>query len=131
MTALDSEGTRFGRYLLDGVEPAPAAVARYVDLIERDARPVTGTDASLLHFARTRPRSIGPIDAALALTAPYAEVRRRLHLMFAILESTPEHHDRFLPERREARYLGVVAGAGARAVARAAIGIPLVRLLRR
>ena len=106
-------------------------MARYVDLIERDARPVTATDASLLRFAGTRPRSIGPIDAALALSAPYAEVRRRLHLMFAILESTPEHHDRFLPERRDARYLGVVLAAGGRAVARAAIGIPLVRFLRR
>ncbi len=59
---------------------------------------------------------VGLLDAGLAVADPHSELRRRLYLMFAILESSPEYHELFLPPRprpgtrSRSRTLGCAAG---------------------
>jgi hypothetical protein len=119
------EAERFARYLV-GAAPSDEIAERYARAVRRDPPAAGARDARLVDFARRRPWSIPLLDAALALRDPHAELRRRLYLMFAILESTPEHHDRFLPAARRPAYVLRIAAVGARAVLRAAGGVVLL-----
>jgi len=69
------------------------------------------------------------IDSGLALIKPHSEVRRRLYLMFAILESTPEYWKYFIPVRRSGWYIITIIGVGLRSVLRAIFGVILVKAL--
>jgi hypothetical protein len=121
---LHAEARRFARYLVDR-EPGAKIQARYARAVGAGAH--GARDEALLALARRRPRTIGLLDAGLALADPHAELRRRLYLMFAILESTPEHSECFLPVRRGPAYALVVALAGARAALKGACGVLLLR----
>lgn len=122
------EAELFGRYLL-GCPSAPAAVSRYSQAVLTRGRALGLRDAVLLAFAVRHPWSVGFIDGGLALLEPYSEVRHRLFLMLAILESTPQHHDRFLPTARGPAYLVIVVAVAARAAMRAAFGLCLVKFV--
>jgi len=128
MAPAQVEAERFARYLL-GTSPDERVKGLYADALAAGGPPLGAHDDALLRFAVARPRGLGLLDAGLALTDPGAELRRRLHLMFAILEASPEYHDRFLPVERGPLYPLVVVLAGARGVVKAAVGVLLVRLL--
>lgn len=125
MRTADAEAQRFARYLVgaDADERVRAVYARALASTSPALRP---RDAALLRFASARRRGLGLLDAGLALTDPNAELRRRLYLMFAILEASPEHHDRFLPVRRGPLFSLVVIAAAARGAVKAALGALLV-----
>lgn len=89
------EATIFGSYLL-GEEPSPTAVRLYAEAISRLFAPEEAED-SVLRFALNRPWSLPLLDGAAALRQPEGQLRRRLLVMFAILETQPEYADRFLP----------------------------------
>ena len=66
-------------------------------------------------------------DGALVFLRPHADLRRRIYIMFAILESTPEYSREFLPTKTSfGDFLGLV-GTGFRAVFRAAVGIVIIK----
>ena len=125
---LHAEGARFARYLL-GCRPGTDVLERYADAIRAGGAPQRRRDAALLRFSRARPRAIGLLDAGLAVADPHSELRRRLYLMFAILESSPEHHDLFLPAETPPWYPLTVAYAGLRGGVKAAAGIVLVGIV--
>jgi hypothetical protein len=125
-----TEAERFSRYLA-GAPASTAIAARYADALAAGGPPLRPRDELLLRFALTRPRGLGLLDAGLALTDPDAELRRRLYLMFAILEASPEHHERFLPVDRGPLYPFAVAFAGVRGAVKAILGVVLVRLVTR
>lgn len=102
--------------------PCPPAVA------ERYARGVRDLDLSLSPSEALAwsvgcrfPPALACLDAGVAIWDREGAVRRRLLLMFALLESTPEHADRFLFRPR-----GV--GMHARTLARCAVA-PLAMLV--
>ena len=123
---LAAEARRFARYLV-GRDPAPALVDRYVAACRTlfPERPEPG-DAAVLAFVRRHGWSVGPLDAAAGLRRPGGALRSRILVMAAILETSPEFADDFLP-----RHLGPVAlvlrvaGAGTIAVLEAMVGLPL------
>lgn len=68
------------------------------------------------------------VDAGLALTSPTSTLRKRIFVMFCILETEPEMAIYFLPRQRGFIYLPVVAWHGVRAILAAVLGIALVKM---
>jgi hypothetical protein len=115
----------FGRYLL-GETPCPAAVKLYSDILEANPGDPDDKDKYLVDFALRHRRSIGLLDSGLAFTNPDAELRRRLHLMFAVLECMPEHAEHFIPREHRRSSLVSLGISGIAGGAKAAAGFVLV-----
>jgi hypothetical protein len=98
----------FGRYLL-GTYPCPAAIELYDELLAANPGNPDETDRYLLDFALRHHWSIGLIDSGLAFTRPDAEIRRRLHLMFAILECMPEHTHHFISQDHKRWSMSIIS----------------------
>lgn len=120
------QATIFGRYLLR-VTPTAAAQDLFVTFMRLEAHKLTPRDRKLLRFVLKHSWSLGLIDAGLALTDPTSEVRRRLYVMFGILECQPEYHDYFLPKKRSWWYAFFVLYAGARSLLKAGLGVLVVK----
>jgi hypothetical protein len=130
--ALATEARLFARYLV-GREPTPAHVERYV-AANRTLFPETlaPEDAAVLAWVRTRPWSIGLLDGAAGLLRPGGALRNRILLMAAILETTPEFADHFLPHQLgPLALIWRLAVAGTIAVTNALLGLPLYRVIAR
>ncbi|MCW5889098.1 MAG: hypothetical protein KIT14_00960 [bacterium] len=120
---LAREGSLLGRYLV-GREPSPALVARYVDAARTLFAPVS--DEPVVAWMRRHPWSLPFLDAAAALRAPTGLLRGKVLIMAAILETSPEHADEFLPAVvSPVRLVWQLALSGTSAVLQALIGLPL------
>jgi len=122
------EATIFGNYLLNRI-PNTAVRSLYENIIQSSGIPISGNEEKLFRFALKNAWSIGLIDSALALLNPHHELRRRLYLMYALLEATPEYADHFLPKQRNPFYLFVILFSGCRAIVKTIIGVLLVKLI--
>ena len=120
------EAKIFSSYLI-GCEPTKMAVRLYTKAtsIKIEASP---SDVRLLQFAHKHPAWIGALDGGLALLRPHSEVRRRIYIMFAILEATPEYAHLFLPQERSKAYALRILAAGIRAGWRGLIGTLIVKI---
>jgi hypothetical protein len=117
------EAEVFGRYLLGGSRPDSKSIELYLkaDSIQKhDTAPVR--EQKILAFALRRPRTIGLLDSALALSNSESLLRQKLLLMSAILETRPQYAALFLPQQRNFFYLFYVGFVGVRAVAKAVVG---------
>lgn len=128
MTEKYSQAYIFGRYLL-GAVPSDAAIEVFQKAMAANGGSQAKREQKVVQFAYQHPWSIGFLDSGLALIEPQAELRRRLYVMFSILESMPEYHDRFLPKKRSWWYGFVVVWAGARGAAKAVVGIVLAKVV--
>jgi hypothetical protein len=127
-SALAREAERLGRYLV-GRPPAPALVARYARAVATLDLAIAPDEARGWRLAARVPGALRLIDGGLALTKPDGTVRRRVHMMLAILEASPDHCDAFLPVAAGARDWLLVGLAAIRASIAGALGLVLVRLL--
>lgn len=126
--SLTLEAAVIGRYLIG--QPIDAvSVDRYVRAIRGGAAPLDPDDGRLLERAIRHPWLLGFIDGAAALRRTQASLRRRVLLMFAILETSPRYCDRFLPEPVSWLHAFIVVGAVVRAAVKAAVGVVIVRFL--
>jgi hypothetical protein len=123
---LAAEARVFARYLV-GRDASAAHVARYVAACRTHfAQPLASDDAAVLAWVRRHPRSVGMLDAAAGLLRPGGALRNRVLLMAAILETTPEFADDFLPHPVGPLAMVLrVGAAGAVAVANALGGLVL------
>jgi len=123
---LEREATLIARHLL-GETPPSALVARYVEACrELFAGPVDAVDAAMLAFVWRHPWSLGPLDAAAGIRRPAARLRGKVLVMAAILETSPEYAELFLP--RDVGPFRLCAGLaihGAAAVWRVLAGLVL------
>lgn len=120
---LEAEARIFGRYLV-GRTPTPDIVARYCDASRTlwPGEPDPG-DAERLAFVKRHPWSVGPLDAAAALLDPSGQLRGKVLVTAAILETTTAHADDFLPGSVSVRaLLWRLAVSGTLAVALAVLG---------
>lgn len=119
----------FSKYLI-GELPSRQAIIIYEQAVE-DAPLIDAVDKRLIYFATEHPKFIGLLDSALAFIKPYSELRRRLYVMFAILESSPEYANYFLPVSRGRLYLVRVGLAGLSAAGKIILGTILIKLILR
>lgn len=126
MDILEKEAQIFTRYLI-GAEANPQAIQLYAAAMST-SKP-DSTDKRLLNFMVAHPGSIGLIDAGLVFHNAASEARRRLYVMFAILEASSEYYDCFLPKKRSPVYIFVIFYAGIRAIIKAGLGLLLVKVI--
>ena len=122
------EAALFARYLL-GVDPDATSVALYRDACALMAPATDARDERIARFACEHPAALAFLDAGLALRAPDALLRRKLHVMAAILETRPAYARRFLPRDRSPLYALCIVCFGARAALKAAAGLLLLRAI--
>ena len=95
---LRQEASLIAHYLL-GSQPSPGIVDRYVAGATRCfGSDITQSDRELLSFVRRHPATLPFFDAASALFNPKSQLRKRILLMVAILETTPEYCSNFFAE---------------------------------
>jgi hypothetical protein len=109
-------------------EPPQRVIASYRRMAA--AHPLQSADAKLLALLVRHPWLIGCIDGGLVILKPDSEVRRRLFTMLAILESSPEYTDYFLPRQQKPYYILFVGWAGLRGIAKALAGIVILTVRR-
>ena len=125
---MDAEARILGRYLL-GCDVEEEHVARYAYAASLQPHESDETELRIVAYALAHPRTLGPLDGALALTRPRALLRRKLLLMAAILEASPRYCDWFLPVRRAPSYAVVAAAAALRAAVQTGLGLILLRFV--
>ena len=126
---LAEEARLFSMYLI-GKTPNERHIERYIDIINTQGDVTYNIHDNFLAFVHKHPRSIPYLDAYLSFRHPYEELRYRIYIMFAVLESSPEFWQDFLPERKNVAYLPRVMIISTRAIARLAIGGVLAQFVR-
>jgi hypothetical protein len=116
---------------LSSASPSMILVQRYNDAILNTSSTLTISisDRRLLLFIQKKPSFLGFIDSGLAILNPYSEVRRRIYIMFSLLESSVDHTNEFLPVKRKRIYLLTVLFSGFSAICKALVGILLIKLI--
>lgn len=127
---LKLEASIVTRYLIKR-NPTVPVTNLYIRAMQASDLPVSEKDKRLLNLMRRYPFLLRFFDAGLALTEPTSEVRRRLFVMFSILESTPEYADHFLSKKRSLLYLIPLGLSGTLAVLQALIGIVCIKAFAR
>lgn len=128
-TDLRTEANVFGRYLV-GKPPSEALVERY--RAANHAIAAIQGDDEVVAYARRHPWSVSLLDAAAGLTAANSLLRKKLLVMTAILETTPE-----LVTETEPRVVGVpqlavrLGVAGVRTAVEVALGLALTTVVKR
>lgn len=129
LTDYDLQAVLFGNYLLSGKAVTPHVKDLYDKTMQNTAASLDAKDKRILQYAIEHPWAIGLFDAGCAITRPDAELRRRLYIMFAILEANTEYWGRFLPKKHSPLYLFVIMGAGIRGAAKAGVGALLIKAI--
>ena len=117
----------FTKYLI-GKQPDVQSISLYSQAVAHGASS-NASDLKILAFIQKHPFWIGCVDGGLALVSPHSEVRRRIYIMFAILESQPVFWRSFLPVERNGGYLFFILFTGLRAIIRAIIGIVIIKAI--
>lgn len=120
----------FGRYLLKS-SPKQDCVELFETAMRANPGNADAADKKLLRLIQKYPALLAPIDAGLALVKPHSEVRRRIYVMFSILEASPYYHEYFLPKRHSPWFLAVVVLVGIRGMLRAIAGIFIIKVAAR
>lgn len=85
-------------------------------------------EGKLLRLAFTRPFIIPYLDGGLVFIRSTSELRRRIYIIFSILESSPDYTDLFIPKKYTPTDTILIGLSCIRAALRAAVGIVIVKL---
>lgn len=136
---LEEEAQRLARYLL-GEETTPEIARRYAAALgkiagerssarsgaERGNQNRTERGARVAAFALRNPRALPFLDAAASFLEPQGLLRRKLLLMLALLETSPEHVGRFrIAERSRLAVTGRVIARGIASALELTVGLVL------
>jgi hypothetical protein len=108
------EATVFSRYIT-GKEASEQCLQLYVQVQQKLAIPITPRERKKLNFILRFPFFMGWIDGALAIVNPEHPIRKKLYVMFSVLESIPDFHSSFLPQQRGGGYIISILWTGTRA----------------
>jgi len=128
---MNHEASVFSHYLTKRQPPTHAQALYAAKVAEVASETIPPREQRQLSFALSHPWCIGLLDGGLALVNPHAELRRRIYIMFAILEASNQHHQYFLVRRRGPFYVIYVVFVGIRASLKAMCGLVLLQLLRK
>ena len=127
-SVVSREAARLGRYLV-GRAPSPLLAARYARAVALLGADIAPDEARAWRLTSRLPLALRVVDGGLALAKPNGSIRRRLHLMLAVLEASPEHCDAFLDDASGLGDRLVVLGAALRGGLAGALGLVVVLLL--
>jgi len=87
-------------------------------------------DDKITSLAFRRPWLIPFLDAGLVFAKSRSDLRRRIHIVFSLLESTPQYAELFMPQK--VGFFGTLSLilVGVRGVFRAVIGLIIVKVIR-
>jgi hypothetical protein len=126
---LKKQAIALAHYLIKS-RPKPDSIKLYTKAVRSKLpKHLDKADLKILKLSSRHPSLLASLDAGLAILRPDAELRRRIYIMFAVLESTPEHSDRFLSKKRSRLYIFRITGIGCRASMRSLVGMFLVKVL--
>jgi hypothetical protein len=111
-------------------EPPQSIVSRYVAHINRQPGASTPQEMHLVALSVQHPRLLPFFDAGLALLHPQSELRRRLFVMFALLEASTPYTQLFLPMQRKPWYVVTIIFTMISAGLKAIVGSILLKVLR-
>jgi hypothetical protein len=117
----------FARYLI-GKKTDQEICARYAEAIRIHALQCEGREKKLEKFILRYPFFTGFVDAALALTNKKSVIRKKILVMFALLETVPEYADLFLARKYSGIHLFRIVFIGIRSIYRFLIGFVLIKL---
>ena len=101
------EAKILSRYLIKRW-PTQQAVSLYADAIKKLELSTTSQETKVWDFALKHSWCIGLIDAGLAISSPNNNLRKRILIMLAILETQIEYHPFFLPMQRHRMYVLII-----------------------
>ncbi len=128
-TDLRTEARVFARYIV-GETPSETIVERY--RAANHALPAVQGDDEVVAYARKHPWSVSLLDAAAGLTASGSLLRKKLLVMTAILETTPELVTKTEPRAVGLPQLAIRLGvAGVRTAFEVAAGLALSIVVKR
>jgi hypothetical protein len=123
----EQEADLFGRYILKRL-PSDSSKQLYMKAITTSVLE-SDKDKKLILFIHGNPWSLGLIDSGLAFIMPYSEIRKRIYIMFSILECNPEYADNFLSKKRNPFYILVILFSGVRGVLKGLLGSMIIKII--
>jgi hypothetical protein len=129
---VEVEAIKFSRYL-GAYDPPRDVLGRYADacaVLLTDGP--TSTEMRLVDFCVRHPLFLPALDSAAALLRPHSLLRRKLLIMAAVLETTPEGSTHFLPRSLPLRALAaLLVRSAVSTAAGVVVGVPLLLILER
>lgn len=122
------EAKILGYYLLKQ-QPDSSIIDLYKQAMERQLITLDEKDRDILNFILKIPWSIGLIDSGLALLKPLSGVRKKIFIMLAIIEASPNHCNFFFTANRSIFFLFTIVYVGCRSIIKAVLGSILVKCL--
>ena len=123
-----AEADLLGRYLIR-IPPNDRVKLLYAKAMSTMNIQMDPVDQRLWNMIMHYPFTLRIIDSGLAVIRPNSAVRRKIYTMLALLETSPEYCDYFLPQAFRHLYVVNVAFAGACAAVAALIGFVVLRLM--
>lgn len=121
---LSKEAKVFSRYLI-GQEADEQSVQLYINANKTLNITLIDKEVKRLTFLLNNLSFIGMADGALAITDSESGIRKKIYVMFAILESRPIFSSYFLPKENNSPILSLI-GSGIRATWNTLIGLILL-----
>jgi hypothetical protein len=121
---LIKEAKVFSRYLI-GEEADEQSIQLYLSANTKLNITLTDKEVKRLTFLLNNPSFIGMADGALAITDRESGIRKKIYIMFSILESRPAFSSYFLPKESNSPILSLI-GSGIRATWNTLIGLILL-----
>jgi hypothetical protein len=125
---IDKQARQFTYYLIKK-EPSKLEVDLYKRALTNNKHELSLRDKRIFDFVDRHSWSIGLIDSSMALTDSRSELRRRLLIMFSILECMPERYDQFIPKRRSHWYWFEILFTSLFSILKAVTGSLLIKVI--
>jgi hypothetical protein len=120
---LTKEAKVFTQYLL-GEEADQLTISLYIQAQGKLNITLTEKESKRLDFMLRHPFVIGMVDGALALNNSESGIRKKIYVLFSILESNPRYARHFLPSNKVG-LLSIIL-SGIRAICNAITGFILL-----
>lgn len=124
MISTEEEARILTRYLINEV-PSKVQVGLYSI---GSSSSVTAGRERAWDIVLNHPWLLPYFDAYDALFRPDSQLRKKLYIMFSILEASPDFVEKFLPQKRSLWYLLILAGVGIRSIYRLLMGVVFVKV---
>lgn len=129
-SSLAVECRQFSRYLI-GRDPSAEIMERYARACVKFSDDALRGNQRAYRFARRHPWSLPFLDAGCGVADGTNVLRRRLLIASAILETTTDHADVFLPRTRPLpAAIAITLFHGAKAALKIIVGVPLLLLVK-